>query len=157
MSHVHPEEAHAIKKNGFFIMKGRPTKIVSVKVSKTGKHGHAKIAFEGTDLFTSKKYSDVLPGHIKVWAYELSRQDAEVQLIDSKERSVEVMDADGSLMKYNIEDNKVGDELIAAYDANEEAGGDKYYQVSILTAPVEGKPDEYELHSEIVSWKELQD
>jgi translation initiation factor 5A len=43
------------------MIKGFPCRVVSVSVSKTGKHGHAKCNFVATDIFTGKKYEDMIP------------------------------------------------------------------------------------------------
>merc|ERR1719263_2154167 len=43
------------------MIKGKPCKILSISVSKTGKHGHAKCNFLATDIFTGKKLEDMIP------------------------------------------------------------------------------------------------
>lgn len=43
------------------MIKGRPCKVLSISVSKTGKHGHAKCNFVATDIFTGKKLEDMVP------------------------------------------------------------------------------------------------
>ena len=46
-------------------MKGdKPCKVIDIKVSKTGKHGHAKCHFVAIDIFSGKKMEDLVPaGH----------------------------------------------------------------------------------------------
>lgn len=40
-------------------MQGKfPCKITGISVSKTGKHGHAKVNWTAVDIFTGKKYED---------------------------------------------------------------------------------------------------
>mmetsp|Transcript_25512 Transcript_25512/g.37855 ORF Transcript_25512/g.37855 Transcript_25512/m.37855 type:complete len:160 (+) Transcript_25512:121-600(+) len=56
-----PMEAGCIKKGGFMMIKGRPCKVLTISVSKTGKHGHAKCNFLATDIFTGKKLEDMVP------------------------------------------------------------------------------------------------
>lgn len=56
-----PMEAGQIKKGGYMMIKGNPCKVLSISVSKTGKHGHAKCNFVATDIFTGKKYEDMIP------------------------------------------------------------------------------------------------
>ncbi|DAZ99675.1 TPA: hypothetical protein N0F65_001912 [Lagenidium giganteum] len=60
-SETYPMEAGQIKKNGFIMIKGHPCKVVNVSTSKTGKHGHAKCNFTALDIFTNKKYEDIVP------------------------------------------------------------------------------------------------
>lgn len=43
------------------MIKGHPCKVLNISVSKTGKHGHAKCNFTATDIFTGKKYEDMIP------------------------------------------------------------------------------------------------
>jgi translation initiation factor 5A len=43
------------------MIKGHPCKVNSISVSKTGKHGHAKCNFTAIDIFTGKKYEDMIP------------------------------------------------------------------------------------------------
>lgn len=43
------------------MIKGNPCKVLQISVSKTGKHGHAKCNFIATDIFTGKKYEDMIP------------------------------------------------------------------------------------------------
>jgi len=57
-----PMEAGQIKKGGYIMIKGKPCKVLSISVSKTGKHGHAKCNFLATDIFTGKKLEDMVPG-----------------------------------------------------------------------------------------------
>jgi len=40
---------------------GRPCKVIEIATSKTGKHGHAKAAIVGVDIFNARKYQDVSP------------------------------------------------------------------------------------------------
>jgi len=49
-----PIEASHIKKNKYIMLKGHPCKIVDVKTSKTGKHGHMKVNITGMDVLTAK-------------------------------------------------------------------------------------------------------
>lgn len=43
------------------MIKGKPCKVLSISVSKTGKHGHAKCNFLAVDIFTGKKLEDMVP------------------------------------------------------------------------------------------------
>ena len=60
-SQTFPCSAGNIKKGHYMLIKDNPCKIVSVSTSKTGKHGHAKSAITGIDIFTSKKCEDSIP------------------------------------------------------------------------------------------------
>jgi hypothetical protein len=50
-----PVRAGEIRKGHFVVLKGKPCKVISISVSKTGKHGHAKANITGLDVFTGRK------------------------------------------------------------------------------------------------------
>ena len=64
-SQSYPQQASALRKNGFVLLKGFPCKIVDMSTSKTGKHGHAKVNIVGVDIFTGKKYEDICPSTVR--------------------------------------------------------------------------------------------
>mmetsp|Transcript_25936 Transcript_25936/g.34024 ORF Transcript_25936/g.34024 Transcript_25936/m.34024 type:complete len:164 (+) Transcript_25936:130-621(+) len=75
-----PMEAGQIRKGGHIVIKGKPCKVVSVSTSKTGKHGHAKCNFTAIDIFTGKKYEDIVPSTHCTTVPNVSR--AEYSLLD---------------------------------------------------------------------------
>jgi len=76
------------------MIKGKPCKVVSVSVSKTGKHGHAKCNFVATDIFTGKKYEDMIPSTHGTTVPIVNRADWELIDIDGEE--VTLMDEGGN-------------------------------------------------------------
>jgi len=56
-----PIRAGEVKKGSHVMAKGHPCKVISVSVSKTGKHGHAKAKITALDVFTGKKYVEICP------------------------------------------------------------------------------------------------
>ena len=89
-----PMEAGQIRKGGFIVIKGHPCKVVSVSTSKTGKHGHAKCNFVATDIFTNKKYEDIVPSTHTTSVPNVSR--AEYSLLDiSDDGFLSLMDEAG--------------------------------------------------------------
>ena len=59
-------------------------------VSKTGKHGHAKVRFEAVSVFTGKKKVMVIPGHDKFEVPMIDKRAAQVLSIHGD--SVSLMD-----------------------------------------------------------------
>lgn len=59
----------------------RPCKVITVKTSKTGKHGHAKCTFIVKDIFTGKKYAILAPGEKSLSVPSISRKEWEIVCI----------------------------------------------------------------------------
>ncbi len=79
-----PIAAGQLKQGMNAILKNRPCKIISMSVSKTGKHGHAKAHFIGTDVFTGKKYEEVCPTTHTMWQPILEKKEYVVADIDEE-------------------------------------------------------------------------
>lgn len=62
----------------FVLIDGVAHKVTKMDVSKTGKHGHAKVRFEASNIFTGKRKVSVVPGHDKF----------EVPMIDKRQGQV---------------------------------------------------------------------
>lgn len=76
------------------MIKGHPCKVVSISVSKTGKHGHAKCNFTAIDIFTGKKYEDMIPSTHGTTVPIVNRSDWEV--IDIEGDELTLMDEGGN-------------------------------------------------------------
>jgi len=77
-SEVIPMEAGQIKKGGYMMIKGKACKVLSISVSKTGKHGHAKCNFTAVDIFTGKKLEDMVPSSHGTTVPVVKRSDWEI-------------------------------------------------------------------------------
>jgi len=89
-----PMEAGQIKKGGYMMIKGNPCKVLSISVSKTGKHGHAKCNFTAVDIFTGKKLEDMIPSTHGTTVPIVNKSDWEVIDIDGDELTL--MDEGGN-------------------------------------------------------------
>jgi len=89
-----PMEAGTIKKGGHMMIKGKPCKILSISVSKTGKHGHAKCNFLAVDIFTGKKLEDMIPSSHGTSVPIVKRDDWEI--IDIEGDELTLMDEGGN-------------------------------------------------------------
>jgi len=94
-SQTTPCEAGQIKKGGYMMIKGKPCKVLSISVSKTGKHGHAKCNFLAVDIFTGKKYEDMVPSTHGTTVPVVTRADWEVIDID-EDGELTLMDEGGN-------------------------------------------------------------
>ena len=77
------------------MIKGRPCKILSISVSKTGKHGHAKCNFLATDIFTGKKLEDMVPSTHGTTVPIVNRSEWEIIDID-EDGGITLMDEGGN-------------------------------------------------------------
>ena len=120
-SKTYPIQASAVKKGGFLVIKGRPTKVTEMTTSKTGKHGHAKVHFYGTDIFTGKKLEDLCPSTHNMEAPNVKRTDLPLTDIDDEDY-LQLMEEDGTL-KSNLQlpEGDLGKEIRDAFDNDDGA------------------------------------
>jgi translation initiation factor 5A len=81
-------EATQLKKGSYVMVEGAPCKIVDVKYSKPGKHGHAKINMTAVGLVDDKKRNVVMPGHELVEVPIIEKKNAQVLSISGDIASV---------------------------------------------------------------------
>ena len=113
------------------MIKGKPCKVLSISVSKTGKHGHAKCNFTATDIFTGKKYEDMIP----------STHGTTIPIVNRSEWTITYIEEDGSLILMDEGGNEktdlnlpefpegLGQEIIDAW-----ANGDNTVSVAVQAA-----------------------
>lgn len=117
-----------IKVGVYMLLKENPCRIVEVKTSSPGKHGHAKKAVTGMDIFTGKKYQSVFNHHTRVIPVTTNR------LIYSG------MDVDDEGYLCLMDDNGETREDLQLHDQTMLETANKYledpgsFQVTILTA-----------------------
>jgi len=71
-------EASQLKLNSFIFIEGEAYSVRSMDISKTGKHGHAKVRMEAIGVISQRKKCLVVPGHERF----------EVPLIEKKKAQV---------------------------------------------------------------------
>ncbi|MBW3011591.1 translation initiation factor IF-5A [Candidatus Woesearchaeota archaeon] len=94
----------SLKKGDSIVIDGAACKVVSIQVSRPGKHGHAKYRVQAVGLLDEKKREIVSPGH-----------DVEVPIIDKRNAQVlSVQDDNANVMdseSYETFDLKIPEEL----------------------------------------------
>jgi translation initiation factor 5A len=78
MGEIKIESVGSIKKGRFVIIDGEPCKVVSVDISKTGKHGHAKARIVGFGIFDNSRHTLLKPTHDKVEMPIIDKKPAQV-------------------------------------------------------------------------------
>jgi len=132
---VSPCSAGDLKKGTIAMIKGHPCKVMEIRVSKTGKHGHAKCSITAVCVLTNKKYTDVQPAHANMFMANCLKKEYQLMTVDSKEKTASVLDDENNELQVSLE-GETGEALIAEKEANPD-DDDNDYIVSILTAPEE--------------------
>ena len=124
-SDSYPMACGEIKKGGYMVFQGRPCKVVGYTTAKTGKHGHAKAAITGIDIFTGKKYEDSKPTSHNVEVPNIKRKAYTVIACDD-ENYLTLMDLNGNTRQdlkcpdETDNDNKLTERIKAALDEGKE-------------------------------------
>ena len=135
-----PKQASSLKKGDFIVIKGRPCKITAMSTSKTGKHGGAKIHFVTIDIFTGKKYEDIVSSTHNVDVPIVKK--VEYQLLDiDDENFCSLMETDDMKSDIKLPDDELGTEIRDAFENND---NDREILVTVQSALDE---------EQIVSWK----
>lgn len=102
----------------------------AVSTSKTGKHGHAKCNFTAIDIFTGKKYEDIIPSTHTALVPNVVRK--EYALVDiSADGFVSLMDEEGNCREdVSLPDfpDNFAREIKAAFESG------KSYSVVVMSA-----------------------
>jgi translation initiation factor 5A len=71
-------DATEMRLGSYILLDGVAHQVKKMDVSKTGKHGHAKVRFEAVSAFTGKKKVMVIPGHDKFEVPMIDKRPAQV-------------------------------------------------------------------------------
>ena len=81
-------EATEMRVGTYLMLDGTAHQVKKYDVSKTGKHGHAKVRYEAISAFTGKKKVGVVPGHDKFEVPMVDKRAAQVLSISGKTASL---------------------------------------------------------------------
>jgi translation initiation factor 5A len=71
-------DATEMRVGTFILLDGIAHQVKKMDVSKTGKHGHAKVRYEASNIITGKKKVAVIPGHDKFEVPMIEKKNAQV-------------------------------------------------------------------------------
>jgi len=124
--HYYSKQAGELRKGAYIMIKGHACKVSELTTSKTGKHGHAKAYIVGLDIFTGKKFEDIVPaGHnvmvpsVKKTEYQLIDAEAETGEVSVIKESGDTKD-DLKLPDESDDDKKISKEIVDAIDAGKD-------------------------------------
>ena len=81
-------DATEMRVGTFLIIDGSAFQVKKMDVSKTGKHGHAKVRFEALSVMTGKKKVGVVPGHDKFEVPMVDKRNAQVLSVSGNMASI---------------------------------------------------------------------
>ena len=81
-------EATEMRIGTFLLLDGVAHQVKKMDISKTGKHGHAKVRFEANSAFTGKKKVMVIPGHDKFEVPMIEKRPAQVLSVSGTTASI---------------------------------------------------------------------
>jgi translation initiation factor 5A len=81
-------DATEMRVGTYLILDGIAHQVKKMDVSKTGKHGHAKVRFEAVSAFTGKKKVMVIPGHDKFEVPMIEKRPAQVLSVSGTTASI---------------------------------------------------------------------
>jgi len=139
---------------------GQPGTISNVKMSKTGKHGHAKFTFNLSYPFTGQTSQEMFPGHTHLHRPHCSKYEVEVTYMD-EDGNIDAMDEKNQdvvlFMSQEYQDKNgqsLGATFFEEYTQKFEEDGEKMI-LSVLEGPIHCDPAI--MVRQIVGWKFVQD
>lgn len=81
-------DATEMRVGTYLMLDGVAHQVKKMDVSKTGKHGHAKVRFEATSAFTGKKKVMVIPGHDKFEVPMIIKKEGQVLSVNDNTASI---------------------------------------------------------------------
>jgi len=85
-------EATEMRVGTYLLIDGSAYQVKKMDISKTGKHGHAKVRFEAVNIVSGKKKVQVVPGHDKFEVPMIDKRQAQVLSVSGD--SVSIMDSE---------------------------------------------------------------
>ena len=81
-------EATEMRVGSYLLLDGVAHQVKKMDVSKTGKHGHAKVRFEAVNIVSGKKKVNVVPGHDKFEVPMIEKRNAQVLSVNGDSASI---------------------------------------------------------------------
>tara|TARA_Y100000310_G_C20560138_1_gene752642 strand:+ start:699 stop:1088 length:390 start_codon:yes stop_codon:yes gene_type:complete len=98
-------DATEMRVGTYLLLDGVAHQVKKMDISKTGKHGHAKVRFEASSILTGKKKVNVVPGHDKFEVPMIDKRQA--QVLSVSEDIASIMDSEN----FENFDLKIPEEL----------------------------------------------
>jgi len=146
---MQPIPAHHVKKGMVVMLNGYPCKVSSVKISKTGKHGHTKCRITGSCVITAVKQIVVKPSHISLSLPFVIKNEYQLSFIGA-DGMLCLIDDNNKMFMIDVPSSDMKEALIEAKTSDSES--EKDYFVTLICAPIcaTGKTV---IERAVVAWK----
>ena len=105
MSEIKHKSAGSMQKGNYVVIEGVASIVTDVKISRPGKHGHAKVNLMAVGMLDGKKRNIVVPGHDHLEVPVIGKKNAQVLSVTGDSCNVMEMET------YETFDLKIPDEL----------------------------------------------
>lgn len=105
MADIKHKSAGSMQKGNYVVIDGAACIVTDVKISRPGKHGHAKVNLTAVGMIDGKKRNIVVPGHDNLEVPVIEKKNAQVLSVSGN--SCNVMDME----TYETFDLAIPDEL----------------------------------------------
>ena len=121
-SQVYRKLVSELRKGDFVILKSNPCKILQIMILKTGKEGYIKAQIYGLDIFTHKKYNEIILTTEKIDCPFVTK--LEFAVVDVQDDICSYIDEEGNVLEINLpgkDEQELVDRLIEGVESCDQA------------------------------------
>ncbi|MBU0667444.1 MAG: translation initiation factor IF-5A [Nanoarchaeota archaeon] len=78
MAEIKHKSVGSLQKGNYVVLEEAPCIVTDVKISRPGKHGHAKVNLTAVGMIDGKKRNTVMPGHDSIGVPIIDKKNAQV-------------------------------------------------------------------------------
>ncbi|MFC2135813.1 translation initiation factor IF-5A [Bacteroidota bacterium] len=88
MADIKHKSVGSLQKGHYVVMEGAACTVTDLKVSRPGKHGHAKVNLTAVGMLDGKKRNTVMPGHDNIEVPVIGKKNAQVLSVSGNKANV---------------------------------------------------------------------
>ena len=130
-SNVEQVPVSSIKVGSFVLINDHSCKVIDIKKYKVGKHGHAKAAIKGVDIYTGKTMETHKPTHSQIGSPIVKREVC--KLINIEGNDLTLLMSDGNLREdLTLPEGTIGEQIIESFNTDSVKNGDSEVFVTLM-------------------------